>query len=472
VQSSTPLQAEYPSLLAWLYSLQPRGVRLGLERIHAALREIGSPHEALRAVHVAGTNGKGSVSAMVAAAARSGRYRVGLYTSPHLHRFVERIQIDGACIDEAEVATRLSKLRTSHPALVSALTFFEMTTLVAFWVFAEHACDLVVLETGLGGRLDATNVVAPLVSAITEIGLDHTDRLGETLDAIAGEKAGIIKPHVPVVVGARAPQAVRVLHARAEQLHAPVFQIDRDFGTRSMITAGHARDDEMTDDVAFETSRFNVSAPNVRQTHTWGNVHSPLRGVHQRRNLACALQTLDVLRGLGYAWEDHAIGEALAEATWPGRFEVVHAGPEVIVDAAHNAQGAEALLAALESRREERAPRARRVLLFAAMTDKDYAAMLSTLCPYFGHVVFAPLDMTRAAPPHVLAQHATGDINAHLAQSSRVTDAAADSVPEALAKALHLATPQGLVVVTGSIFLVAQVRAELLGIASDPLIAM
>jgi len=222
--------------LAFLASLAPAGIRLGLEPVERALAALGHPQKGLRAVHVAGTNGKGSTCAFTAAALRAAGYRVGLYISPHLVRVNERFVVDGAEISDRALGERVLQVLERFPAALETpapLTYFELGTLVALWHFAQERVDVAVLETGLGGRLDATTAAEPAVSAVTPIGFDHMEYLGHTLAAIAGEKAGIIKPRVPVVLAAQPPEARTVLRDRARQVGAPCFELGQDFHARN-----------------------------------------------------------------------------------------------------------------------------------------------------------------------------------------------------------------------------------------------
>ncbi|MFW6052251.1 MAG: bifunctional folylpolyglutamate synthase/dihydrofolate synthase, partial [Myxococcota bacterium] len=342
----------YADALRYLYGLEPRGIRLELDRVREALALRGGPHRGLRVVHVAGTNGKGSVAALVESSLRRAGVRTGLYTSPHLHRFTERIRVGGRAVAERDVVRLVASIRETlaRPG-APELTFFETATLMAFEVFRERACDLVVLEVGLGGRLDATNVIDdPELCIITRLALEHTDRLGDTLEAIAREKAGILKPGAPAVVGVREPEARAVIAARAREVGAPVRWIDDDFG----------------------------HAPGARAVRVWvgdrwlEGLRVPLPGRHQRDNVALAVAALDALAERGWALDEDAIREGVARARWPGRMERLGGAPPVLLDAAHNADGCEALAAHLDT-----LPRGRRVLVFGAMENKDHERMLA-----------------------------------------------------------------------------------------------
>ncbi|MCS6798573.1 MAG: bifunctional folylpolyglutamate synthase/dihydrofolate synthase [Myxococcota bacterium] len=394
--------------IAWLFQATASGIRPGLSRMRRALRRRGDPHSRLRVVHVAGTNGKGSVCAMVERALREAGLRTGLYTSPHLHRFAERIRIDGRPVAARRIARVVGEL-VGDP-VIERLTFFERATLLAFELFAEAAVDVAVLETGLGGRLDATNVVPrPLVTAITRIALDHERWLGHTIGAIAREKAGILKPGVPLVSGVRDPVAARVIERRARALGVPVI-------------VASPRDDD----------------PQPR-----------LPGAHQRDNAAVARAILEVL-GI----PRKAIARGIRLARWPGRLERIGRRPAVWLDAAHNPDGCKALASFLSTRR--RPPR--RVLLFGAMADKNVRAMLAELVPHCDQVVYAAPKTPRALSPAQLA-------SVHPGVQAR-------SVGAALRLARRMAGPSGEVVVAGSIFTLAEARAALLGLPASPIVTL
>ncbi len=427
--------ADYREAVRYLYGLEPRGIRLELDRVRAALALRGDPHRGCRFVHVAGTNGKGSVAAMTEAALRAAGLRTGLYTSPHLHRFVERIRIDGRPVSEASVARRVADLRAAL-AVPGApeLTFFETATLLAFECFRDAQCDVVVLEVGLGGRLDATNVIEPALSVITRIALDHQGRLGNTLGAIAAEKAGILKRGVPAVVGVREPEAREVIAARARALRVPVWWIDRDFAAR-------------------DEGRGRLS---VRVGGEWiSGLRSRLAGAHQRDNAAVVVAALRRLSAQGLVdVPEEAIRRGLGAVRWPGRLERIGRAPTFLLDAAHNPDGCTALAAHLDGL-PRRGPR---VLVFGAMADKDLAAMLAAFDGRVDERIYAEPKMARATAVATLAAIRPGRL--------------ARSTADALARARRRAGPEGLVVVAGSIFLMAEARARLRGVPTEPPLRM
>jgi dihydrofolate synthase/folylpolyglutamate synthase len=421
----------YAEATRFLYALSPRGIDLGLDRVERALAQRNHPERACPAVVVAGTNGKGSVAAMLAAGLRASGLRVGLYTSPHLHKLVERFQVDGRVVSERTFAKKVTELAPWFSAeSTPPLTFFEACTVVAFELFREARCDLVVLEVGLGGRLDATNLVTPLVSVITRIALDHADRLGPTLTHIAGEKAGIIKARVPVVVGVRDAEALAVIRRRATRLKARRLQIDRDFAGELSAGRGRVRVGEAL----------------------YEGVQLPLAGAHQADNLACAVATLSVLAERGVVPDMKQALKGLSRVRWPGRLEIIPGPPDVLLDAAHNPDACEVLAVELDRLRDQYT---KRVLVFGVLSDKDHRAMLRILKRHVDEIVFTTPATPRARPARELGK-------GHVVDDPLV----------AFRQAKRLAGKRGLVVVAGSIFVMATVRAHLLGKKSDPPIAM
>jgi dihydrofolate synthase / folylpolyglutamate synthase len=416
---------EYEEAREWLYGLARGGVKLGLERMREILRAAGRPDRQLRFVHVAGTNGKGSVSAMIHRALVLEGHRAGLYTSPHLHTVRERIVIGEAQVSEDVLAAEVTRLRALVDAgsvdagSCPAPTFFEAITAIALMCFAGRV-ELVVLEVGLGGRLDATNAVdSVLVSVITSISLDHEGWLGTTLEKIASEKAGILRKGVPVVANVADPRALGVIRKVAKR-GAPLV-------------------------VAHEDQRARDCLEGVVPS---------LPGAHQRENALTAASALLALDRAGVHVAAQSIRAAIATVFWPGRLERIEGEPKFLFDAAHNPEGVEALAGYLSTLPHE----GRRVMLFGVMVDKDWQAMLRTLAPHVDERVYAAPKIGRAEKLVELDAFAPG----HMAAS----------VPEGLALARERAGRKGLVIVAGSIFVLAEARSALLGIPQEPPIAM
>jgi dihydrofolate synthase/folylpolyglutamate synthase len=400
----------YREALAWLYGSQTFGIKLGLDNTRRLLAAAGDPQQRLKFLHVAGTNGKGSTCAMMDAVLRAAGHRTGLYTSPHLADFRERIRVDGAMIPEAAVAEGLTLLREAAASWDHAPTFFEIATVLAAWWFARGNVEFVVWETGMGGRLDATNAVEPLVSVLTPVGLDHEKWLGGTLPLIAAEKAGILKRGVPAV---SAPQA--------EEVRA-----------------------------VFSTQAAGVGAPLTFVDTPWESGPVGLAGAHQKWNAALAVAAW---RAAGLGIPDQAVRAGLAGVVWPGRFQRL--GENLVVDGAHNP----AAVAALVATWREAFGEARGRLVFGALRDKDAARILSMLRPIADEIWLVPVSGPRAAPVALLRPAAE-------AAGFKVVREA--TVPAALAAARKAKSP---VLVTGSLFLAGEVLALLEG-APKPLATM
>jgi len=427
---------EYKRQLSRLYGLQSRGVKLGLERMREALLLRGSPERELKCVHVAGTNGKGSVAAMIESCLRAAGHRTGLFTSPHLHQFGERIRVAGVDLSRAEITTRLRELLDFFDAAERPeLSFFEVTTVLAFEVFRDAKCDVVVLEIGLGGRLDSTNTAPSILSVITRIALDHESVLGTTLPQVAKEKAGILRPKVPLLCGVREPSAQRTITEHARKSQVPRYQLGHDFKVTASDKAG-----------------LTVEVRGQRYT----KLKTALLGQHQEDNVACAVAALHVLSERGFKATEATIRKGLSGVVWPARLEWIVGdakNPDVWLDAAHNPDGCTALAAHLDTLKQRP-----RVLVFGAMQDKDVTSMLALLQPVTESRVFTSVEMPRAADPELLAAQHDGQ--------------AQPSIALALRQAKKLAGKQGVVIVAGSIFVVADARAKLLKLDADPLIRM
>jgi dihydrofolate synthase / folylpolyglutamate synthase len=407
----------YDRAIAELYALASRGVEPGLDRVRAALLRAGSPDRKMRAVHVAGTNGKGSIAAMIATGLAP-RHRVGLYTSPHLASLTERTQILGERVDRGDVARAWERVREACIGEgAPEITFFEAVTVLAFDLFASREVDIAVLEVGLGGRLDATNVIeAPLACAVSRIGMDHMRILGNDIATIAREKAGILKRGVPAVIAPQREEARRVIEEEAARLSAPLIE-----------------------------PRFDLLEDRAR-------VHTPkgafdlaprLLGAHQYENAAVAATVLAMLEG------DPKRG--VEEVSWPGRLERIAADGSFLLDGAHNVDGCEALATYLAQH-----PRPR-VLLFGVMMDKEWERMIDLLAPHASEIVCAAPPLARALDPNAIAARVGGQV--------------ARDVDDAIDLARRSARGREIVV-AGSLYLLGEVRARLLGIPRDPPIAM
>lgn len=365
---------DYPEARGLLESL-PSQVKPGLDRIDRLLRALGHPERKFPAVHIAGTNGKGSVAAMLSAVLSQAGYRIGRFTSPDFLDFRDRITVDGVWIPEERLAAGVERL---HPLLASGNdrpTMFEVLTAIALSHFAEEGVDLAVVEVGLGGRFDATNVVRSILSILTNVGRDHTDLLGERVEGIAWEKAGIAKQRVPLLVGPLSPEAEPVVEEVARN-------------ARTWI----ARADVAVEEVSRDLDRavYRISGCDMP-----GEITIPLIGGYERENLGLVLAAIALLRGMGWEIPNSVVHTGLRNLFWPGRFEVMGRSPLVILDGAHNLPGVRAL-----ARDVERffPARDRRILLFGILRDKEVDAMCDVLFPLFPRIVLTQSPSPRALP--------------------------------------------------------------------------
>ncbi|MBN2505080.1 MAG: bifunctional folylpolyglutamate synthase/dihydrofolate synthase [Verrucomicrobia bacterium] len=405
----------YSQAIQCLYALRLFGAKFGLENTRRLAALAGNDHERLRFIHVAGTNGKGSVCAMLESVYRAAGLRTGLFTSPHLVSFAERIQVNRRLIPPEEVVRLVGEVRGLMATFAEdhSPTFFEAATVMAFRYFAEQQCDLVLLETGLGGRLDATNIVTPLASVITNIGAEHQQWLGDTLDQIAAEKAGIIKPRVPVVTAACHGEGLEIIAGVARRHEAPL----------TVVEERHTRQPPLD------------------------GLTLPLPGHHQLVNAATAIATVRTLAASLPVSPD-CLAAGLAAVQWPGRLQHVRtaSGQVLILDAAHNPPGAEALRAALL----EEFPEAGLSLVFGVFQDKDWRRMCRSLVPLARRILLAPVHSDRSQNP------------AELAPYCRTLNASASiEVCDSLSQALSRTAGDPRVVVTGSVYLVGEALEQL-----------
>ncbi|NBW95622.1 MAG: bifunctional folylpolyglutamate synthase/dihydrofolate synthase [Planctomycetia bacterium] len=442
--------------LAWLdlrlnYERQsPSPGTFGLGRMRRLLAAVGSPHDFVPVVHVAGTKGKGSTAAMIAAALGAGGYRVGRYLSPHVHAIEERIGVDGRPIDGRSLTAAFAVVMPAVEALdriasrrgCRGPTWFEVLTAVALVHFARVRVDVAVMETGLGGRLDATNVTRPVLSVITSISLDHMALLGGTIGKIAAEKAGIIKRGVPVVSGAVHPSARRVIRTFAARRRAPLLELGHDF----TAAVAPAERPVPGDPLGATTVRIRLPAGLGREDGGDPVYRIGMPGRHQADNAALAVVATLRLRALGYAVPERGLAKALRRTSLPARIEVVGTRPLVVVDAAHNVASMRALVDTLSALLDRLRPR---VLVFAASADKQIERMLRVAAGRFDHVV-----VTRYATN---PRAASVDRLARACRAAGLPDAeAADSPDAAVARARRLAGTRGVVCIAGSFFLAAE----------------
>jgi dihydrofolate synthase / folylpolyglutamate synthase len=405
-----------------------------LARIEQLLEGLGNPHRSLKIVHVAGTKGKGSTCRMIESVLRTAGYRTGLYISPHLNTFCERIRVSGGMIERGEVAALVDEIEP-HVAAVPGLTWFEIVTAMGLLYFARQQVDMAVVEVGLGGRLDATNIVTPLVSVITSLSFDHTAWLGNTLAQIASEKAGIIKSGVPVVSAPQKDEALDVIECVCAEKGSPLTLVGRDW----LYAPGQ---------IEPGGQWFARVRPDWYQSF-WPLPEFywiPLLGRHQIVNATTALAVLDLLRAQRLTISPDAVEQGLRSAHWPARMEVLSPKPLVMTDGAHNGESAQRLEVALH----EWFPGRQWTLIFGASSDKDFAAMFDALLPMTSHVILTRARTVRAADPERLAELVTS-------RGKQVE--MAESVADALDLALRGADDGASVIITGSLFIAAEAEA-------------
>lgn len=430
----------YQDTIEYLYGLQKHGIKLGLENPRALMRSLGDPHRMFPSVHVAGTNGKGSTCAYLASMLQAAGYRVGLYTSPHLVSFTERIRINNRPISEDRVVALAGRVRDAYRELPATRgpemmnpTFFEVTTAIAFTYFAEERIDIAVVETGMGGRLDATNVITPLAAVITNIDIEHTEFLGDTLEKIAAEKAGIIKPGVPVVTAVRQPEVIRVIEQTARERNTVVHRLGDAYSIRNI--GGRA---EQTFDYRGMTASY-------------GELGIRMLGRYQVENAALALATVECLRQAGFSLPEPALRQGLLEARWPGRLEYVARAPDVLLDGAHNPASAMRLAAAVDDLRPHYHEI---VLIIGILSDKDVSGIVRELAPRADRIIVTKPQYSRALDVRMLEQE--------LSRMHRSV-ASADTVAGAIEIARTGSEKNDLILITGSLYVVGEARAVFVG---------
>lgn len=426
----------YQEALDYLASQTKFGINLGLDRIRELLRRLGNPQEGLRVVHIGGTNGKGSTAAMIASVLRAAGYRTGLFTSPHLHSYTERYRINGVAIAEEEVASLINEVRPVLEQMVAdgheAPTEFEVSTALAFLWFARQQVDWLVLEVGLGGDIDSTNVVIPETTVITNVGLDHMDYLGPTIVDIARAKAGIIKPGVPLVTGTSG-EALEVIQVRARELAAPLWALGQE--------------------IVVEEVRASASCTACRVSTPAGEfeLEVPLLGAHQAANAALALAALLQLRERGANWQEVHLRQGLAATRWPGRLEIINQQPLVVLDGAHNYAGALALAEALPLLAGER----RLNLILGMLADKEREKVLALLAPRVDHLIITKPNSNRAGDWQALADLAHKYLKPEKVEIY-------EQVEAAIERGLAVTAATEVLLITGSLYMIADARAYLL----------
>lgn len=415
--------------LTYIHSVCWKGSIPGLSRTRELLEKMGNPQNQLQFVHIAGTNGKGSTAAMTASILRKAGYRTGLYTSPYIFRFHERMQVDGQCISDEELAEITEFVKPLAESMEDHPTEFELVTCIAMEYFKRHHCDVVSLEVGMGGELDSTNVIqSPLVAVLTNIGLDHTEFLGDTLEKICETKSKIIKPGTIAVTYREKPSVEAVIDARCKEVGAKWMPADFD-------------------------SIHLVSASLEGQVFDWGpylGIHLPLLGKHQLYNAAVVLTIVKALRERGLTISDEAMREGIASVSWPGRFELVARNPLFIVDGGHNPQCIEALVNNVRDYLGGK----RLTILTGVLADKDYGDMYQDMAQYAAEFVAVTPPNPRALPAQ--------ELKAYLERFGKPVTAC-DTVAEGVALAKKLAGSDGVVLAYGSLYMVGDIEAAARG---------
>jgi dihydrofolate synthase/folylpolyglutamate synthase len=425
----------FKAALAYLDRFQFHGFRLGLERMTSILNALGNPEKSYPCLHVAGTNGKGSVSAIIASILHAAGYRTGLYTSPHLSSLKERFRIGNTMISEEELSEHIWRIRDFLETGYE-LSYFEFTTAIAMVWFAEQGTDLAIFETGLGGRLDATNIVNPLVSVITNISLEHQSFLGSSIPEIAREKAGIIKEGVPVITGVREQSALSVILARCLELNVPVWELGQDFDIKEHGNSG----------IDYKGEFFKINGLDLA-----------LRGGHQAINAGLAIAACERLMKQGFKVTDAAVRNGCRSVYWPGRGEMLKGSCRVLLDGAHNLSGARSLkdlLGRLNTSSRNKG-RCCHTLLWACSDeggDKDFVSMLRQIASLFGQIVITEPPGPRV--PVTLERWRQSDIPKDVTLEQ--------NWERALDKVLSSCGKEDLLCVAGSLYLVGAVREELM----------
>ena len=409
-----------------LYRLRRFGIKLGLNPMTRLMRGLGNPHAAYACIHVAGTNGKGSIAALISCILSHAGYKVGLYTSPHLVRFNERIQVNGSPIADKEVIEAAEAVRRVYTQS-DPPTFFECATAMALYHFAKEAVDWAVLETGMGGRYDATNIIKPHVCAISNVGMEHTEYLGTRLVDIASEKAGIIKPGVGIVTGVRQRNALAVIEEAAANADAPLRRLGKEITVRRK-----------------DNGSFDYTGPESR----WGGLTLGLSGVHQVQNAGLALGAVELLREKGLPLPDQAIYAGVKEVSWPGRLETVCKSPLIILDGAHNP----AAVTTLERFLRANIDPATLTMIVGILRDKAWKIMLQRLAAICNRIILTRPQYERAGNPEEQARFVR-KYNPNVKTIHRVADAIAfamDTLPSGAA-----------ICITGSLYTVGEAKAYL-----------
>ena len=420
------LKNTYASCLKAMYGLRRFGIILGLATIRSILNALGDPQNNFYSIHVAGTNGKGSVAAALSSILQQSGYRVGLYTSPHLVRFNERICINNRQISNDAVVKSYQAVQKAHLGNRTP-TFFELTTAMAFYEFARRRVDWAVIETGMGGRLDATNVIDPVISIITNVSMEHRAYLGNTLARIAREKAGIIKQATPVVTAIKQRQAKSVIQRIAGKKSAPLYMLGKNFKVRRQPAGGF--------------SYYGIE-------NTWHDMHTALQGHYQVENAALAIAACELLNKNHTSISQQSIRDGLIKTSWPGRLEIVSEHPMIILDGAHNLMAARELAKFLGDNLAQRSI----TLVVGILDDKPYQSMLKSLLPVCSRVIVTRAKTGRALDPLRLFETAKKTLS-----DVRIVSDVAQAFKQAVAEADF----NDVICIAGSLYVVGEAKAAI-----------
>ena len=421
--------------LSYLYSLQQFGIKLGLSNIKELCAILDNPQDKIKTVHIGGTNGKGSTAAIISTILQKAGYRTGLYTSPHLTDFTERIRINNVPISEERSSALIMHIRESIRDKEIAPTFFEFTTALALLYFAEEFVDIAIMEVGMGGRLDATNIIVPLLSVITNIEYDHTEYLGKSLEEIAGEKCGIIKQCVPLISSERRPGIFSVIEEMAKGAGSQTYLYGRDFVSEPV-------------EIGRNQSKFFYSGRNYKRLF----LETALLGRHQMFNMGIALYAAELLSEMGFDLTEQDLRAGVRDVAWPGRLETLDSLPRFLLDGAHNHAASVVLREFIEDVVKSDRHINKIVLIFGALKDKDVSSILQELIPCVADIILTKPDTERGMPVEVLQE---------VVEKSGRNSYAVRTLSEAISIANNITSASDIILITGSLYLVGEARTLL-----------